>query len=63
MINTKQIKIKIIQKINIQKLQFALTSLHNLQKNLNNNKKNKKTSNSDNKSKQNKNKKKTNVDI
>ena len=37
----------------IRKLQFALTSLHNLQKNLNNNnkKKNKKTSNSDNKTK------------
>ena len=49
----------------IQKLQFAFTSLHNLQKktlNDNNKKKNKKTSNSDNKSKQKK-QKKTNVDI
>ena len=38
----------------IQKLQFASTSLHNLQKKLNNNnnKKNKKSSNSDNKNKQ-----------
>ena len=53
----------------IQKLQFALTSLHNLQKGLqklnndnnnnnNNNNNNKKTSKSDNKSKQ----KNTNVD-
>ena len=50
-----------MQKVKIQKLQFALTSLHNLQKKLNNNnnKKNKKASNSDNKSKQ----ENANVDI
>ena len=41
-----------------QKLQFALTSLHNLKKKTNNNN-DKKTSNSDNKSKQ----KNANVDI
>ena len=44
-----------MQKIKIQKLQFALTSLYNLHKkplNNNNKKKSKKTSSSDNKSKQ-----------
>ena len=60
LINTQnQIKVKIIQKMKTQKLQFASTSLHNLQKNKLVMISIKKTSNSDNKSKH----KNTNVDI